>query len=264
MQDRDADEGERAALNAFLAGAIHQVQGWCRPQGWQPLWPLAQAIGHGPICEIGVHEGKFFIPLAKTFGVGGAAADGGHGGVAIDLFEQQEFNLDKSGRGDRTVFEENLDRHGVGAARIECLAVDSLTLTDRIAEDLVRRHGQFVVFSVDGCHEVVHTVNDIEFAFKVTAPNGLIAVDDFLNPAWPGVVEAVSKMYLLREFPFVPLYFSCNKLILCSYAYHARYLDLVRGYLAAHHPTTKVKQVKRYGFDTLTVLPDFNLWTDLV
>ncbi|MGK8235126.1 hypothetical protein ACLGGT_13250 [Roseovarius sp. MS2] len=81
----------RTDLNAYLQTGIHKVDGWCIPQLWQSIWPLRQAIGAGPIAEIGVFEGKFFIGLAKCF------AENRHDSVAIDVFDLQQFNLDGAG-----------------------------------------------------------------------------------------------------------------------------------------------------------------------
>lgn len=45
----------------------------------------------GAVGEIGVHHGKFLIPI-----VGSALA--GEPAIAMDLFENQQSNLDKSGQ----------------------------------------------------------------------------------------------------------------------------------------------------------------------
>jgi hypothetical protein len=136
-------------------------------------------------------------------------------------------------------------------------------LKTRDALKLQEKFGGFKFFSIDGCHQVTHTVRDIEFAMSVTLPEGIIAVDDYLNADWPGVGEAVAKMYLLHEYPFVPLLFTCNKLLLCSQSYHAQYLELVESYLQANFPKTHMKKVVRFGYDTLTVRPNMQEWHDL-
>jgi hypothetical protein len=109
----------------------------------------------------------------------------------------------------------------------------------------------------------VHTVNDIEFAMSVTANHGIIAVDDYTNSDWPGVQEAVSRMYLMRDFNFIPLAVTCNKLLLCSYSYHATRLIAIQKYISTHHPTTRMKKVSRFGFPTLTINPNHAVWSDI-
>lgn len=248
-------DGEKAAatrldaLNDYLRTGIHEVDGWCIPQLFQTIWPLAQQIGDGPIAEIGVYEGKFFIALCKTFG-----QDAGQKATAIDVFDMQEFNLDKAGVGKKDVLLENLKKHGLPLDQVECIQTDSLALKQQDAADFVQRRGLVNFFSVDGCHEVTHTMHDVEFAMQVTAHHGVIAVDDYNNINWPGVQEAISRMYLSRNFPFVPLAVTSNKLLLCGLSYHARYMKAIEVYLKKH-PNTKVKLNQRFGYDTWSITP---------
>ncbi len=246
------------ALNDYLSTGIHKVNGWCVPQLWQSIWPLALEIGPGPVAEIGVFEGKFLIGLCKTFD-----AAGRFDAIALDVFDMQEFNLDGAGVGKKDILASNIEAHGLDKGALHCVEVDSLTLRSREAQEFCERYGRVAFFSVDGCHEVVHTVRDIEFAMEVTENNGLIAVDDYTNPNWPGVQEAIARMYLMRSYAFVPLVVTCNKLLLCSLSYHAKYLKVIENYLRAHHETTRFKRVTRFGFPTLTVQPNLQTWTDL-
>lgn len=243
-----------SGLNDYLAGGINSVNGWCLPQLWQTIWPLYQAIGDGPVAEIGVFEVKFMIGLCKTFGTSPV-----NKAVAIDVFDMQEFNIDGAGVGKRAKVEENLALHGIAEGSVDLWQADSLSLKQRDSDRLLSEIGPIKFFSVDGCHEVAHTVNDIEFAMSVVAHDGIIAVDDYTNPNWPGVNEAIARMYLLRDFAYVPLAVTCNKLLLSSYSFHERNLKAIRGYLDEHFPTTRKKIVKRYGYDTITVQPDINI-----
>lgn len=245
-------------VNAYASKGIQGVKGWCVPQLWQAIWPLSHKIGDGPVAEIGVFEGKFMIGLCKTFGASPASPS-----AAIDVFDLQQFNLDGAGVGKIAVFKDNLARHGVAPGAVDIVKADSLSLRQSDAETLLAGRDGYHFFSVDGCHEVVHTINDIEFAMKVTANHGIIAVDDYTNPNWPGVMEAVARLYLMGTPRFVPLAFICNKLLLCSYSYHAVYLEAVGRYVAEHHPSTRVKKCKRFGHDTLSILPVTATWSDL-
>jgi len=96
----------------------------------------------------------------------------------------------------------------------------------------------------------------MQLAFDLTRPDGIIFVDDYYNPSWPGVQEAVAKYYLNNSARFVPLLFSCGKLFLCNLSFHATYLETVARFLSQHFPSTAVKRVQRFGFETLTVMPD--------
>jgi len=245
-------------VNGYLGEGIHKIKGWCVPQLWQAIWPLVPKIGFGPVAEIGVFEGKFLIGLVKTFD-----PERKFDHAAIDVFDMQEFNIDKAGEGTATVLDANLEAMGLNPARVDKVRADSLTLRQADAERLMARHGKFKFFSVDGCHEVTHTMNDIEFAMSVIDNAGLITVDDYFNPNWPGVMEAVAKMYLLRNFAFVPLLYIMNKLVLCSLSYHEQYINAVQSYVKTSHPTTVVKQVTRFGYKTLSLAPQHHVWEDL-
>jgi len=223
---------------------------------WQSIWPLYKLIGNGPIAEIGVFEGKFFIGLAKTFGPA-------QNHSAIDVFEMQEFNLDKAGVGKKDTFLNNAERHGIPKNNVHCWTRDSLTLRQQDADKLNEKFGGFNFFSIDGCHASLHTYTDMQFAMKVTKATGIISVDDYINPNWPGVMEAVAKTYLLSEAPFVPLVYTCNKLFLCSASYHDKYLAAVSEYIKTNFPETRVKECVRFGYKTLTVIPNNSKWTDL-
>lgn len=246
-------------LNEYLTTGIHNVNGWCIPHLWQMIWPLRNLIGEGPVAEIGVFEGKFLIGLCKTFGTSPQNV-----ATAFDVFDMQQFNLDGAGVGKKNVVEANLARFGFPQGSVRLIETDSLSLRQSEAARFIAENGRVAFFSVDGCHEVVHTTRDVEFAMEVTRHDGIIAVDDYTNPSWPGVQEAIARMYILRDFSFVPLAVGCNKLLLCSYSHHAQYLDAVRAYIAKNHPETRLKKVRRFGFDTLTVQSTVQKWSDLV
>jgi hypothetical protein len=52
------------AVQTYLDGHFKNVQGWCLPQLWQVINPLANELHakgiRNPIAEIGVYHGKFF------------------------------------------------------------------------------------------------------------------------------------------------------------------------------------------------------------
>jgi hypothetical protein len=80
-----------ASLAHYLNNDFSSVQGWCIPHLWQSLWPLREAMRKqgkdGPVAEIGVYHGKFFIGLVKTM-------EAPRHNYAIDVFDLQQFNLD--------------------------------------------------------------------------------------------------------------------------------------------------------------------------
>lgn len=68
-----------------------KVEGWLDSRAMNYLKLIYKVTGipdiHGGVLEIGVHHGKFFIPL-------NALASPGSISVALDLFEDQYLNID--------------------------------------------------------------------------------------------------------------------------------------------------------------------------
>jgi len=235
---------------------IDNVKGWCMPELWnciQPIDIFQKENGvQGPIAEIGVHHGKFFIGLALT-----KEGEGEH--AAFDVFDMQEFNLDISGKGNEEIFRQNVKNYNID--NFESITVDSLRIKDAMISE---RNERFSLFSVDGCHMAEHTVNDFRIAMKMVKSEGIIFIDDYYNPNWPGVQEGMSKLYLTETCNFVPLLFTCNKLFLCSLSFHELYLNFISKFLSENYPSSRVKRVKRFGYETITVIPKWHLKNYLV
>lgn len=239
----------------YLEGGFKAVEGWCIPQLWQVIQPLREAViaegGMGPIAEIGVYHGKFFIGLVKTM-------DAPAANYAIDVFDLQQFNLDGAGKGNLEKFRENLKANGVEESRVQIFRTDSMWLNRGDIDRIRVNSGGFSMFSVDGCHMVEHTINDILFAQEVTLPQGIIFVDDYYNANWPGVQEGVAKLFQSHAPRFVPLVYTCNKLMLCNLSYHKEYLGILADFIRKHFPETKTKRVRRFGYDCINVLPSMH------
>jgi hypothetical protein len=238
----------RAAVAKYLGGLFPEVGGWCSPHLWHLIQPIADHQTNlgicNPIAEIGVYQGKFFIGLMAT-------KEAKAGNLAVDVFDLQHLNLDGAGEGNLDIFQSNIARSGFELSAVEIVRADSMALTRGEIEAIRTRTGGFAFFSVDGCHLPEHTCNDISIAIELTIPEGIIFVDDYTNPDWPGVQEAVSKMYFTGSPRFVPLVCGHNKLFLAHISYHSTYLDLIRKKLSASK--IHFKPVKRFGYDTLTV-----------
>ena len=231
----------------YLHGPFKDIAGWCSPNNWQIIWPIAvfqEAAGiKNPVAEIGVFQGKFFIGLVAT--------KGAVRNYAIDVFDMQEFNLDGAGLGNLEALQKNLAKSEIPGDSVEFLRADSLTITDKDISDIRAKTGGISLFSVDGCHLPEHTINDIRLAMALTVPQGLIFVDDFTNPHWPGVIEGVAKLYF-NEYPrFVPVAFGHNKLFLCHLSYHKTFLGLIIESLERSNITYKI--VKRFGYENVSV-----------
>lgn len=240
-------------VRAYLDGAFEDTENRCIPNLWQTIQPLdgfQRRIGvEGPVCEIGVHHGKFLIGLMKT--------KRSRPNFAIDLFSAQQFNIDKSGQGDLDRFRECVDMAGESLDDICILERDSLTLNRRDTDRIFDETGGFSMFSVNGGYMVEHIVNDAQLAIELTVPGGIIFIGDYANPNWPGVRKGVAKLYNAGAPRFVPLVFSCNKLALCHISFHAQFLEHVTDFIANNFPGTRVRLGQYYGHDCISVFPDF-------
>lgn len=233
-------------LLEYLNGAFKEVQGWCSPNNWQIIWPIVQfQEKHGinnPVAEIGVYHGKFFIGLLVT--------KNAQGNFAIDVFDMQEFNLDGAGKGNLEALKKNLVKCNVDSSSVILLRADSMSLMDHDLREIRQKSGGFSLFSVDGCHMPEHTINDIKIGMALTVPQGLIFVDDYTNPHWPGVQEGVAKLYF-NEYPrFVPLAYAHNKLFLCHLSYHETFMKLIIESLKMAKITYKI--VRRFGYESIS------------
>lgn len=193
-------------LANYLELGIGRVQGWLQPT-------TASVIGHllvhqasaglrGDVCEIGVHHGKLFLILANGTVVGERA-------VAVDVFDDQDKNVDGSGSGDREIFERHLATYSPSAS-VEIIQESSLDL-ERLG--FLSRRFRFV--SIDGGHTASITANDLRLAERTMLEGGVVAVDDILSHDWTGVLSGVST-YLAEGGTLVPFALVPNKLLLTT------------------------------------------------
>ena len=74
-----------------------------------------------PLCEIGVHHGKSFIPIVLFSGDSVCHC--------VDVFEDQSLNIDSSGRGDYEVFCRNLTKFNISMDRVRVHKAYSTSLS---------------------------------------------------------------------------------------------------------------------------------------
>jgi hypothetical protein len=139
-------------------------------------------------------------------------------------------------------------RHKNGATPV-FLKGDSLYLRDI---DLLSasRSQQFRIFSIDGGHTPYHLVNDILLIEKVLCHGGVVIVDDYTNPGWPGVAEGVARYFLLHaRRRLAPFLIHWNKLVLTTESYHSQYYAYVCSICERNGMQTYPQ--KLYGFDVM-------------
>ncbi len=169
--------------------------------------------------------------------------------LAIDVFEDQELNVDKSGLGDAAAFTSNVTRWLGSAPEMLIMKADSLAVSS--ADVIQRLGGKVRLFSVDGSHTCEHTLNDIEIAQGCLVDGGIVIVDDFFNPDWPGVPEALVR-YLDRpegQRRLVPIGYGDNKFYLTTNGYDDLYKKFLSKFFRSH--LVHLKPVSLCGFDVL-------------
>lgn len=187
-------------LSNYRRFGIRSVQGWLEPDVLDVLEILL--IGEpekGGIAEIGVHHGKLFIGL-QLLSPGGPA-------VAMDLFDDQDMNIDRSGEGDRARFVRNVQRWGDPST----LVIHQGDSTE-LSEDDLRGYlpDGARLFSVDGGHTKEIVRSDMRLAEQVCTDRGIVIADDVFNGSWPGVVEG-TLAYLSDNAALRPFAIGFNK-----------------------------------------------------
>jgi len=196
------------------------VHGWCYDDIFNTLDILStQPINQrGGIAEIGIQDGKLFLLLNQT-------VDENFKSYAIDIFNDQHLNVDKSGAGQLDAFRKNLetlDRHqGRNTLIIQGDSTDSsLQLTKMI------QPGSIKFFSIDGGHTPIHVMNDLALANTIISNEGVVILDDIMNHWWTGVLEGWVKFNSMNP-TLVPFAMGHNKLYLCKISYREYYVNLM-------------------------------------
>lgn len=199
---------------------FESVLGWCDTYLFDTIDLLSsQSINQkGGIAEIGVQDGRLFILLNQT-----VSAE--YQSYAIDVFDEQHLNIDKSGGGRINYFKHNLqhlDRHqGKNTVIISGDSTDSALKLDKVIEP-----GSIKFFSIDGGHTPTHTMNDLQIASKAISNEGVVILDDILNHWCTGVLDGWVNFNRMNP-SLVPFAMGHNKLYLCKISYRKFYLDLM-------------------------------------
>ena len=193
-----------AFLQRYL-DAFERIEGWFSPDAalmFMAYYEVATSHGIcGDVLEIGVHHGLSTIALAAMRCPGAAV-------VAIDLFDDlQDQNVSASGSGSRSHFERNLSHFFDETDFIRCIAAASDTLRP---EDLGAR---FSFCHVDGGHSATETYQDLDLCSHVLIPGGLLALDDYFNPGYPGVCEGAIRFWLDHPGTLAPVAIGFNKVL---------------------------------------------------
>jgi hypothetical protein len=182
----------------FLHEQVHQVPGWLFDYAAIRTidlldWQESSGIS-GSLLEIGVFAGRYFSILMRS------AARSGSVIVGLDTFQWVDLE---------TVKRSLAPIEGSDAAVF--LATPSTYVS---SSDLLAALGSKPRFiSIDGSHDCNDVMWDLRLSEQILAPQGLISVDDFLNPSTVGVNDGVNRFFA-QPRNLVPVAYTANKLFL--------------------------------------------------
>ena len=182
--------------------AIKKVSGWLGFVDYEIFRTLnSNCISNEQAAlEIGVHHGKSILAIA---GFSGEAKI-----YVIDIFGDQEKNIDNSGSGDRDIFLKNMQKFGIDAERI---VIDQRMSSEVGSQDVKDAVGLIRFFHIDGGHHSDAVTSDIKLACAVAADECVIAIDDMFRPEWPEVSSAAFGSTTLTDNDFVLFAIGFNK-----------------------------------------------------
>jgi hypothetical protein len=194
--------------NAFLMSVVHSIPGWLidyTALATMDILRFQEKSGiSGCLFEIGVYAGRYFSILLRSALMSGSTI------VGLDTFQY-------------------IDQDSV-VAILNSFAADygkSFLIkgpsSEWNARDLITQLGEPARFiSIDGSHDKLDVLWDLRLAEELTSKEGVVAVDDFLNPVALGVNEAVNQFFL-QPRNLVPWAYLPNKLFLARRAWANRY-----------------------------------------
>lgn len=199
----------------------------------------------GNLAEIGVWQGRSFIPLMHC-----AKAD--EYAAAIDCFESYEFNRDNSGGFcNFKPFMNNITQFCSQPDKLKIIKGDSFKLTHTDYLNAMGNGKGFRIFSVDGCHEAATTAMDMENVCKCLVDGGVIIMDDYFSPGWPGVSEGVNAFMNNNVNVVKPFLITMNKIFFSQPEYAKQYHDAIKNFFPPQDVVTK----KFFDVETLIYNP---------
>jgi hypothetical protein len=151
--------------------------------------------------------------------------------IAVDLFDHQALNVDHSGSGSKTIFLEHLNEVFPDILpKFRMVEGDSMSLTVPTIQKTLGTQG-VRLFSVDGGHTRLHAINDLAIAQELIVGGGLILLDDFFGPHWPGVTEGFFEFMAKYNRRLAPVMFFENKLFLTTFSEHQIMLEMFMGHM---------------------------------
>ena len=219
----NADRQQR--LEHFNSHIYGHVEGWLGDRMWQIVNVIGTILDANGVCgniaEFGVHHGLFLF-LLNTL------RDENEVCFAIDVFDEQRLNVDCSGRGSLAEFLSHVETLLASQRRsFRIVQRDTMSFSTSEVVDLFGKKGA-KVFSIDAGHTIQHTFNDLCLAQEVLVAGGIVALDDYMSPHWPGVTEGFYRFAGSANRRLRPLSYFQNKLFLTTASEHDAYLQQFR------------------------------------
>lgn len=219
---READAAQVAAhtthpvensLSHYLEKGYDAIAGWLYKPATEATLALADIQASltpaGPICEIGVWEGRYLSLLSFLPSTPQRV-------LAIDPLIHSGDRDAQRGR-----LQQNIAAYTRRPDLVTLLERDSKTVTPEMIFEQLGGPCQFV--SVDGDHTMEGAMHDLRLAEAITAPGGIVALDDIPNFSCPGVTEAVMRHSLDERHQLAPFLLVSNKLFLTQKSYCQTY-----------------------------------------
>jgi hypothetical protein len=250
----------------YLSRGLHRISGYLHKGAAllivQTAYVQSRLNVTGHVAEIGVHEGRLFVLLCLLRSHKDAA-------VAVDVFERQHLNRDRSGHGNFERLQDNLRKYVRHGSRAILISADSRDVSS--ASLVEAAGGRFRLFSIDGGHEAETVFHDLAVAAGALCHGGVILLDDFFNEGWPGVADGTCRFFASQKFPdLVPFAVAQNKVLIGERTYAENYrkalMTAMKGQAKTRESTLFGHNVTyfdfRYNRFWLITLQTIHLWLE--
>lgn len=163
----------------------------------------------GNLMEIGVFCGKYFAALTHD------AMQTNVKVLGIDTFQFASI-----GRVERELMA------ALGRDSLNHTILWERDSTKVTAAQVIDAIGRPRFISIDGAHDVDSVLQDLSLGERIISDDGIIALDDFLNPLTLGVNQAINA-FLGSSRTLVPVAYISNKLFLAHQSRAADYRALI-------------------------------------
>jgi predicted O-methyltransferase YrrM len=204
-----------------------QVRGWLYVHDHALIHMIMKDIQkniEGDICEIGVAFGRSAIALSNYRPITDRL-------YLYDIYFENGLT------------ESNLKEYGT-SENIEWRLQDTTKLTT----DTIEFNKPLRLLHIDGCHEDMAVYNDLKNFSTKMSKDGVIVVDDYSDPEYPGINSATLR-FLYENKDWVMFAIGSNKAFLCHINNRLWYITKTLEHIREHN---------KFGLDFKTHMRDIN------